>query len=146
MPCPSLVAEVTTAEAGTSWSPIDAVASCLVEHFMGFQDDAAGTWQCPADLAATVAADIHDTTAAHRRDAGLNGLHSYGTQGCDAGPVQMRAVTECVLDDPADAGRGREHRRPATSRRRHWTGSCPVWWSNVPPQVTSCRALDPCDA
>lgn len=57
---PSLVAEVTTAEAGTSWSPIDAVASCLVEHFMGFQDQAAGTWQCPVGLAATVAADIHD--------------------------------------------------------------------------------------
>ena len=59
---PDLVAEVTAAEAGTSWSPIDAVASCLVEHFMGFQDDAAGTWQCPPDLAATVAADIHETT------------------------------------------------------------------------------------
>ena len=40
---PSLVAQVSTAEAGTSWSPIDAVASCLVEHFMGFQDNAAGT-------------------------------------------------------------------------------------------------------
>jgi hypothetical protein len=60
---PSLMAEVTTAEAGTSWSPIDAVATCLVEHFMGFEDDAAGTWQCPADLAATVAADIHDPTS-----------------------------------------------------------------------------------
>ncbi len=57
---PSLVAAVTAAEAGTSWSPIDAVASCLVEHFMGFQDHAAGTWKCPDDLAATVAADIHD--------------------------------------------------------------------------------------
>ncbi len=61
---PSLVTEVSTAEAGTSWSPIDAVASCLVEHFMGFQDNAAGTWQCPADLASTVAADIHGTAAA----------------------------------------------------------------------------------
>lgn len=66
---PELMAEVTTAEAGTSWSPIDAVASCLVEHFMGFQDDAAGTWQCPADLAATVAADIHDTTSDTVADA-----------------------------------------------------------------------------
>jgi hypothetical protein len=57
---PGLVAEVTSAEAGSSWSPIDAVASCLVEHFMGFQDDAAGTWQCPPDLAEIVANDIHD--------------------------------------------------------------------------------------
>jgi hypothetical protein len=55
---PTLVAAVTTAEAGTSWSPIDAVASCLVEHFMGFQDDAAGSWQCPTALAATVANGI----------------------------------------------------------------------------------------
>jgi hypothetical protein len=61
---PSLMAEVDTAEAGTSWSPIDAVASCLVAHFMGFQDNAAGSWQCPADLASTVAADIHETAGA----------------------------------------------------------------------------------
>ncbi len=58
---PSLMNEVNTAEAGTSWSPIDAVASCLVEHFMGFQDDAAGSWQCSAGLAAVVAENIHDT-------------------------------------------------------------------------------------
>jgi hypothetical protein len=55
---PSLMTEVATAEAGTSWSPTDAVASCLVEHFMGFQDDAAGTWQCPDALAALVADGI----------------------------------------------------------------------------------------
>jgi hypothetical protein len=55
---PALVAEVTGAEAGTSWSPIDAVASCLVEHFMGFQDNAAGSWQCPTDLATAVANGI----------------------------------------------------------------------------------------
>jgi hypothetical protein len=57
---PSLVTEVSAAEAGSSWSPIDAVASCLVVHFMGFQDDAAGTWQCPSALASSVAANIHD--------------------------------------------------------------------------------------
>ncbi len=57
---PSLMAQVSAAAAGTSWSSIDAVASCLVEHFMGFQDDAAGSWQCPASLASTVAAHIHD--------------------------------------------------------------------------------------
>ena len=57
---PSVVGEVATAEAGTAWSPIDAVASCLVEHYMGFQDHAAGTWECPATLAANVAGHIHD--------------------------------------------------------------------------------------
>jgi len=57
---PSLMSEVATAEAGTSWSSIDAVASCLVEHFMGFQDHAAGAWECPAALATFVAAHIHD--------------------------------------------------------------------------------------
>jgi hypothetical protein len=57
---PTLMNEVATAEDGTSWSPTDAVASCLVENFMGFQDDAAGTWQCSAALGAEVAANIHD--------------------------------------------------------------------------------------
>jgi hypothetical protein len=57
---PSLMNEVAQAEAGTAWSPIDAVASCLVEHFMGFQDGAAGTWECPVALATVVAANIHD--------------------------------------------------------------------------------------
>jgi hypothetical protein len=58
---PSLLSTVTEAEAGTSWSPIDAVASCLVAHFMGFQDNAAGTWQCPSALASFVATNIHDS-------------------------------------------------------------------------------------
>jgi hypothetical protein len=58
---PSLLQEVAAAAGGTSWSPTDAVASCLVVHFMGFQDDAAGTWQCPAALATVVAENIHDT-------------------------------------------------------------------------------------
>ena len=58
---PSLLNEVAAAAAGTSWSPTDAVASCLVVHFMGFQDDSAGTWQCPAALATIVAANIHDS-------------------------------------------------------------------------------------
>jgi hypothetical protein len=57
---PTLMNEVATAEDGTSWSPTDAVASCLVENFMGFQDDSAGTWQCSAALGAQVAAQIHD--------------------------------------------------------------------------------------
>jgi hypothetical protein len=57
---PTLMTEVATAEGGTSWSPTDAVASCLVEHFMGLQDNAAGTWQCSTALGAEVAAHIHD--------------------------------------------------------------------------------------
>jgi hypothetical protein len=58
---PDLLSEVSAAEAGTSWSPTDAVASCLVVHFMGFQDQSAGSWQCPAALAASVVANIHDS-------------------------------------------------------------------------------------
>lgn len=57
----ALLNEVAATTNGTSWSPTDAVASCLVEHFMGFQDNAAGTWQCPAPLATFVVDNIHDT-------------------------------------------------------------------------------------
>jgi hypothetical protein len=58
---PNLLSEVAANAGGTAWSPTDAVASCLVAHFMGFQDDSAGTWQCPAALATTVAVNIHDS-------------------------------------------------------------------------------------
>jgi hypothetical protein len=58
---PTLLAQVEAAAGGTTWSPTDGVASCLVVHFMGFQDAVAGTWQCPATLASTVAANIHDS-------------------------------------------------------------------------------------
>ena len=58
---PNLLNEVAAAAGGTAWSPTDAVATCLVAHFMGFQDDAAGSWQCPAALATTAAANIHDS-------------------------------------------------------------------------------------
>jgi hypothetical protein len=58
---PALLTRVATAASGSSWSATDAVASCLVFHMLGFQDDAAGTWQCPASLADDVAAHIHDT-------------------------------------------------------------------------------------
>jgi hypothetical protein len=57
---PSLLSEVDGAAGGASWSPTDAVSSCLVQYFMGFQDGAAGPWQCPASLATTVAENIHD--------------------------------------------------------------------------------------
>jgi hypothetical protein len=58
---PDLLNEVGAVAGTTSWSPTDAVASCLVAHFMGFQDGAAGTWQCSSALASFVAANIHDT-------------------------------------------------------------------------------------
>jgi hypothetical protein len=58
---PDLLSEVAAAAGGSSWSPTDAVASCLVAHFIGIQDDAAGVWACPASLATFVAGNIHDT-------------------------------------------------------------------------------------
>jgi hypothetical protein len=58
---PSLLSQVAAVAGGTTWSATDGVASCLVAQFMGFQDGVAGTWQCPAALAATVAADIHES-------------------------------------------------------------------------------------
>jgi hypothetical protein len=58
---PSLLSQVAAVAGGSTWSPTDGVASCLVAHFMGFQDSAAGSWQCPAALAATVAANIHNS-------------------------------------------------------------------------------------
>jgi hypothetical protein len=59
---PDLVALVARDAGGTSWSPIDAVASCLVVHFLRVQDGAAGSWACPVGLADVVAAHIHDAT------------------------------------------------------------------------------------
>ena len=58
---PNLLNEVAAAAAGSSWSPTDAVASCLVAHFMGIQDESAGPWECPVALATTVVANIHDS-------------------------------------------------------------------------------------
>jgi hypothetical protein len=55
----TLLAEVSAAEGGTAWSPTDATATCLVAHYLGIQDQAAGTWQCPAGLATYVADTIH---------------------------------------------------------------------------------------
>ena len=57
---PALVDLVVRDGGSASWSPIDAVASCLVVHYLGFQDGAAGPWACPASLADTVAANIHN--------------------------------------------------------------------------------------
>jgi hypothetical protein len=58
---PNLLSQVAAAAGSTSWSPTDAVASCLVAHFLGFQDGSAGSWQCSPALATTVADNIHDT-------------------------------------------------------------------------------------
>ena len=58
---PDLLSDVASAEAGSSWSPTDAVASCLVTHFMGVQDVAAGAWVCSPALSTFVANNIHDT-------------------------------------------------------------------------------------
>jgi len=58
---PSLLGQVAAVAGASSWSPTDGVASCLVAHFMGFQDLVAGPWQCPAALASTVAANIHES-------------------------------------------------------------------------------------
>jgi len=60
---PGLLSAVATAAGGTSWSPTDAVASCLVAHFIGIQDDAAGSWTCSPAVATFVASNIHDTLA-----------------------------------------------------------------------------------
>ncbi len=57
---PALVDLVVRDGGSASWSPIDAVASCLVVHFLGFQDDAAGPWACPTALADVVAGGIHN--------------------------------------------------------------------------------------
>jgi hypothetical protein len=58
---PSLLSQVAAAAGASTWSPTDGVASCLVAHFMGFQDLVAGPWQCSAALSATVAAEIHES-------------------------------------------------------------------------------------
>ena len=57
---PGLLNQVEAVAGATLVVPAAAVASCLVEHFMGFQDNAAGIWQCPAALATVVAQNIHD--------------------------------------------------------------------------------------
>jgi hypothetical protein len=89
---PSLLAQVTAAEDGTSWSPIDAVASCLVEHFLGFQDNAAGSWQCPIELANQVAEDIHHTVVTNQTNARCgttSGISSTLTFVGAAGPLTV---------------------------------------------------------
>ncbi len=63
---PTLLDDVQADAAGSSWSATDAVATCLVAHFLGIQDLAAGSWQCPAPLATSVAAHLHDVIVTTR--------------------------------------------------------------------------------
>jgi hypothetical protein len=87
-----LMDEVATSEAGTSWSTTDAVASCLVEHFLEFQDDAAGTWQCPVALASYVADHIHDqvvTTETKAVCGTASGVSSTLTFSSNAGTLTV---------------------------------------------------------
>jgi hypothetical protein len=97
---PSLLGQVAAVAASTSWSPTDAVASCLVEHFLGFQDDAAGPWQCPAALATFVAENIHDTVVTTRVTATCgttSGISSTLTFTASAGTL---TVTTPANDGP----------------------------------------------
>jgi hypothetical protein len=101
---PGTLQQVSSAAAGTSWSPTDAVASCLVEHFMGFQDGVAGSWQCPAVLAATVAAHIHDTIVTTRTTAvcgASSGIASTLTFTASSGSL---TVTSPTSTETATAG------------------------------------------
>jgi hypothetical protein len=103
----SLMNEVGAAEAGTSWSPIDAVASCLVAHFMGFQDEAAGTWHCPAGLATVVAENIHDTivTTTMTSTCGTkSGVVSTLTFTGTAGTLTVTAPTDGASPETVVAG------------------------------------------
>ena len=63
---PTLLDDVQTEAAGSSWSATDAVATCLVAHFLGIQDRAAGSWECPTPLATSVATHIHDVVVTNR--------------------------------------------------------------------------------
>ncbi len=102
----TLLADVAGAEAGSSWSPTDAVASCLVEHFLGFQDGSAGSWQCPSALAASVAAQIHQTVSVTQMTATCGtatGANSTLTFTGSAGTLKVTAPSAGSAQ-VADAG------------------------------------------
>jgi hypothetical protein len=104
---PSLLSRVATAAAGTSWSATDAVASCLVEHFLGFQDHAAGTWQCPAALATFVADNIHEAVATTETTAicGMtSGISSTLTFTGSAGTLTVTAPATGTATQTVPAG------------------------------------------
>ena len=96
---PSLLQQVSTAEAGSSWSPTDAVASCLVLRFLGFQDGVAGSWQCPAALATSVALHLHDvvgTTTTTAQCGTTSGVSSTLTFAPSGGTLTVTAPSGAV--------------------------------------------------
>ena len=104
---PALLGEVSSAAGGRSWSGTDAVASCLVAHFLGIQDGAAGPWQCPADLAASVAAHIHDTVVTTRITATCgvtSGMVSTLTFGAGSGTVSVTSTMVGSVPRTASSG------------------------------------------
>lgn len=104
---PTLLAEVANAAGADSWSPTDAVASCLVAHFLGFQDGAAGVWACPATLADAVAAHIHDTVVTTRITAicgASSGVVSNLTFGAGAGAISVSSSVAGSAPQTASAG------------------------------------------
>lgn len=104
---PSLLNEVSAAAGGSSWSPTDAVASCLVVHFLGFQDDAAGSWQCPSTLASSVALHIHDTVVTTRTTAvcgTTSGSSSTLTFTADLGALTVTSPSGGSVAQTASAG------------------------------------------
>ena len=104
---PTLLNEVSAAAAGTSWSPTDAVASCLVMHFLGFEDNAAGSWQCPAGLAASVAAHIRDTIVTTQTTATCgvtSGASSTLTFTANVGALSVTSPSGGSIPQIANAG------------------------------------------
>jgi hypothetical protein len=104
---PTLLDQVSSAAGGSSWSATDAVASCLVAHFLGFQDGAAGPWQCPATLAAAVATHIHDTVVTTRITATCgvsSGVSSTLTFSAGAGTVTVTSSVAGSVPQTASNG------------------------------------------
>ncbi len=103
----ALLAQVAASAGSASWSPTDAVASCLVSNTLGFQDDAAGTWQCPASLGAYVAAHIHDHTVTTTTTAvcgTASGTPSTLTFGAGAGTLTVTGPVSGAAAQVAQAG------------------------------------------
>ena len=104
---PTVLDQVSSAAGGNSWSTTDAVASCLVAHFLGFQDGAAGPWECPATLAAAVATHIHDTVVTTQITATCgvsSGVKSTLTFSAGAGTVTVTSSVAGSIPQTASNG------------------------------------------
>ena len=104
---PPLLDQVSSAAGASSWSATDAVASCLVAHYLGVQDGAAGPWQCPATLAAAVATHIHDTVVTNRITATCgvsSGVSSSLTFSAGGGTVTVTSSAVGSVPQTASAG------------------------------------------